>query len=103
MIRGLLVGLVCAVMAGAAPAAVVYKNVVGQGDVVEFHDVAAEWCPAPNGLKVVWSVKAGPRTGETVRGCYAVIGDQVMMMFEDGDRYVVPLEVIKKLHEKGGA
>lgn len=104
MVRKLLVGLVCAVMAGAASAAVIYKNVVGQGDVVEFHDTVADWCQVQTGLlKVTWKVNAGPRKGDFVQGCYKIVGDVVYMVFEDGDQYAVPLEVIKKLHEKGGA
>lgn len=103
--RALVLACLIAVTMGAQ-AAVVYRNVVGQGDVVEFTDEPAEWCAAgapPGVLKATWKVNAGPRKGEVVRGCYVIDGDRVLMAFEDGDKYAVPLEVVKKLHERGGA
>lgn len=88
--------------AWSAYAAVVYRNVVGQGDLVEFYDEPPEWCGGPGGFKALWTVNAGPRKGEKVRGCWRLFDETVQMMFEDGDRYAVPLEIVRKLHERGG-
>lgn len=97
----LVIGLVVA--AEVAQAGTVYRNVVGQGDVVEFMDSKPKWCPIPEGtLQVVWTVNAGPRKGDVVQGCYVIRGDLVYMAFQDGDQYAVPLAKIQELHNRGG-
>lgn len=97
----LLMTVVTGLTLTAADAATVFRNVVGQGDVVEFTD---EQGPCSGDGKLThWNIKAGPRAGETVRGCYWIRPDgQVLMRYEDGDQYVVPLKMIMDLDAKQG-
>lgn len=89
--------MVCGAVAAAEP---VYHTVTPRGDIVDFYAEAEPNCPGPGGLKTTWQIKAGTRAGQTVKGCYLIRDEVVYMIYEDGDRYAVPLSVVKEMHEK---
>lgn len=64
-------------------------------DVLTLYDAATELCPGA--LRATYTmrhtVRANPaKAGKVIEGCYVIIGEDVLVAFEDGDQGTIPLQ-----------
>ena len=74
----------------------IYVAKSAQGDVMELYAAAEPKCPGPDGKKTIYHVNVGPQAGSKVAGCYVIIDETVYAIFEDGDRFRLPLSIFKQ-------
>ena len=80
----------------AVGSGVLYSLSLPNGDAVRLHEGSSELC-APAGPEVKRATYVfRPEAGKpTVEGCYVIRGEDVLMVFADGDQGMLPLQVFK--------